>query len=290
MIKQIAIIGLGMMGGSLAMACRENQLCEKIIGYDLDLGAHKVALDKRWIDNHKNDLAEVAQDADIIIIAAPMSQYQHLFSIIDRAAKHVAIITDIGSCKLSAKVDAQKYLPNHFANFIPGHPIAGSEKSGIRAAIKNLFMDRSVILTPTEQANKEALTTVKALWENLGAKVINMSAEEHDKLLAATSHLPQILSYAFMEFINSYGDSEQLKKVTGSGFRDFTRLAGSDPSMWRDICLQNKTAILSAISQFQKILSQFEKLLKNENMAELVIFMEKAQALKNSIDLLRNLD
>ncbi len=221
-------------------------------------------------------------DADLILIAAPVAQTKSILQSIKPHLNAKTIITDAGSTKSDVLATAREVLGEQFSQFIGGHPIAGAEKSGVAAAKSDLFIGKNVVLTPTPEANRDAVLAVTDLWETCGAVVTEMSAETHDGIFAAVSHLPHLLAFALVDDIAARPNAEQLFSFAASGFRDFTRIAGSHPEMWRDISLANKTALLSEISAFEAELTQLKQLVKNEDAAGLQALFERASIARNN--------
>jgi prephenate dehydrogenase len=189
-----------------------------------------------------------------------------------------AIVTDVGSAKASVVTLAQRCLPNHIARFIPGHPIAGTENSGVEASFDGLFTDRRVILTPTEQTDVVALYKVSAMWKACGATVSEMSVEHHDSVLAATSHLPHMLAFTLVDYLAGRTDKEEIFDYAAGGFRDFTRIASSDPVMWRDICLSNSDAILGMVKEYQSALDSLSQALEASDGEHILELFQRAKA------------
>ena len=210
-------------------------------------------------------------DADVVLVAAPVGQYPAIFKSLQGSK---AIITDAGSTKRDVVA-----LGKHLSRFVPGHPIAGAEKSGAAAASADLFRDRRVVLTPTAETDGAAVSKVEALWQACGARVSRMSAEEHDAVLAAVSHLPHLLAFGLVHDVAARRNSEQLFSFAAGGFRDFTRIASSHPEMWRDICLANRDRLLDELSKFSGKMEEMKKLLERGDGAALEkLFTEARRA------------
>jgi prephenate dehydrogenase len=264
-MTRLAIIGLGLMGGSIALALKQKSFDGHIIGYDAQAASLQAAIASHSIHEATSDMGTAVQKADVIIIAAPLTAYSTVFSIICSHLQPSAILTDVGSAKTSVIHLAQQALGDAFSRFVPGHPIAGMEKSGIQAANPHLFQDKLVVLTPAVQTDKEAIKIVTQLWEKLGACVEQMDARLHDKILAATSHLPQMLAYTYLQTLRTSQEFPQLLKYTGSGFKDFTRIAASNPALWAGIALNNRDALLQELHQFRQHLDELIENLSTEN-------------------------
>ncbi|MCK5918807.1 MAG: prephenate dehydrogenase/arogenate dehydrogenase family protein [Cocleimonas sp.] len=264
MIQQLTIFGVGLIGGSLALALKKVGYCQQVVGCSRSADHLQKAVDLGVIDRYTLDPAEAVKGADMILIAVPMGAMQAVFTSISDHLEDNAVITDAGSAKGSVIAAAKAAFGKIPAQFVPGHPIAGREKSSVEAALDDLYVDHKVILTPLENTNPEAIQRVTKMWQAAGAEVENLEVEQHDKVLAATSHLPHILAFSF---VNSLAESEHSEKIfhyVAGGFKDFSRIASSDPVMWRDICLENKDAILSALNDYQQNLSNLATLIKNE--------------------------
>lgn len=265
MIQQLTIFGVGLMGGSLALALKKAGYCQQVVGCSRNADHLQRAVDLGVIDRYTLDPKEAVKGADMILVAVPMGAMQAVFSSIAGHIEDKAVITDAGSAKGSVIAAAKAAFGEVPAQFVPGHPIAGREKSSVEAALDDLYIDHKVILTPLENTNPEAIQRVTQMWQTAGAVVENLEVAEHDSVLAATSHLPHILAFTF---VNSLAESEHSEKIfhyVAGGFKDFSRIASSDPVMWRDICLENKTALLSALKSYQKKLSDLAELIKNED-------------------------
>ena len=264
MINQLTILGMGLMGGSVAKAAKQFPSPPTIVGYDPDEAACKTAKQLDFIDHYETRIPAAIANADLILIAAPVGCYQQIFTELkDQLASHV-IITDLGSTKASV-ITAAEVLGKKIAQFVPGHPIAGSEKQGVAAAVEGLFDDCVLVLTPLPQNQSKAIQMVTEFWQQLGARVKTLSPEQHDQCLAYTSHLPHVIAAAF---INSLSDPAWLA-YTGQGFRDFTRIASTNPPMWRDIALANREAILEQLTLFQEQLTAFHEAIDQEDAKQL---------------------
>ena len=266
MIKQLTIFGVGLIGGSLALALRKAGYCEKVVGCSRNAEHLQRAVDLGVIDSYTLDPKKAVQGADMILLAVPMRAIKPVLkSIVDHIDAD-AIITDAGSAKGSVIRAAKEAFGGKVsANFVAGHPIAGREKSSVEAAIDDLYIDHIVVLTPTSETNSDAVLRVKEMWQTAGATVEILDYKQHDDVLAATSHLPHILAYSLVNTLSKsqYGDA--VFDYAAGGFKSFSRIASSDPVMWRDICLENKEAILSALNDFQQDLSDLSDLIKAED-------------------------
>jgi prephenate dehydrogenase len=258
---RLAVIGVGLIGGSFALALREAGKVSHVVGVGRNRPNLDLARERRIIDSIAPDAAAAARDADVVLIAAPVAQFPSIFGAIAPALKSDATVTDGGSTKRDVVAAARTALGSRIGQFVPGHPVAGAEKSGAAAASADLFKARRVVLTPLKENNAAAVARVQSLWEACGARVTRLDVEEHDAVLAAVSHLPHLLAYALVHDIAGRGNAEQLFSYAAGGFRDFTRIASSHPEMWRDICIANRDALLGELSRYQTQLGLVEKLL-----------------------------
>lgn len=251
MINRLTIIGVGLIGGSLARAAKRAGYCAEVVGGGRDAAHLKCAVELGVIDRYETDPARAAADADMVVLAVPLGAMAHVLRAMAPQLKAGAIITDTGSAKASVVAAAQAVFGQVPARFVPGHPIAGNERSGVEASRVDLFQGRRVILTPLAQTDAAALAAVRALWRQAGAEVVEMSVDHHDEVLAATSHLPHLLAFALVDTLARMQEQAEIFRFAAGGFRDFTRIASSDPVMWRDICLANREAIATMIDRFQ---------------------------------------
>lgn len=285
-LNKVLIFGVGLIGGSLALALKKAGVATHIVGIGRNQDSLKTALSLGVIDEAQTDIAQAMHGADIVVIATPVAQTPEILAAIAPHLKADTIITDAGSTKSDIAgyvANAAKNLtPALLSQFVGGHPIAGAEKSGVSAANADLFFGKNVVLTPNEQTSKQALSKVRALWEATGANVSEMSAEAHDQIFAAVSHLPHLLAFALVDDLANRKNSQQLFDFAASGFRDFTRIAGSSPEMWRDISLANREALLSELEAYQSELKLLQKLLENKDGAGLEALFESASNARNA--------
>ena len=272
---RVCLIGLGLIGSSLARAMKRGGLAGHIVGAARSADTREKSLELGFVDSVSEDMEEAVKDADLIVICTPLGAYKAVAKAIAPSLKKGAIITDVGSCKSQVIADINIHKPNGI-HLIAGHPIAGTENSGPEAGFAELFDGRYVILTPEEGADKTALKKVKALWQAIGSLVEVMSPEHHDRVLAITSHLPHLIAYTIVgtasdlenQLHRENADAEDLVKTnevirySGSGFRDFTRIAGSDPTMWRDVFLTNREATLEMLGRFQEDLVALQRAIR----------------------------
>ena len=273
---------MGLIGGSVALALKKAGNPPHIVGVGRDPAHLQTALDLDVIDSATSDIGTAMQDADVVLIATPVAQTPFILQAIKPHLNPNTVITDAGSTKSDVLSYAQAVLGAQNTQFIGGHPIAGAEKSGVTAAFADLYIDKNVVLTPTNNTSAHAIATAKALWQTCGANVSEMTAESHDGIFAAVSHLPHLLAFALVDEIAARPNATQLFSFAASGFRDFTRIAGSHPEMWRDISLANKDALLNEITSFETELTQIKNLLENDNSDGLQALFERASSARNA--------
>lgn len=281
-IKQLTIIGLGLIGGSVARAIKPMRFCETLVAYDSNPATLKKALEAAIIDHYETNLSTATKNADLILIAAPIGQTENILKEIAAEIKKGCVITDVGSAKESVIDTAARVLGPQFSQFVPGHPIAGSEKSGLEASQLDLFENKLAVLTPTPATHANALKMVKLFWLQMGARVKIMDSREHDAIFALTSHLPQLLAYNFMHQITTQKEYPGIFEFAGSGFKDFTRLAGSHPELWKDICINNRVAILARMEQFQQQLNLLKNAIDRKDVKLLMDIFNTANAAREA--------
>ena len=267
--ERVAVIGVGLIGGSFSLALKERKLCGHVAGAGRGAANLKLAMERGAIDSIASDAATAVQEADLVLIATPVAQIEEIFPSIESKIKPNAIISDAGSTKRDVIAAARRGLGGKIAQFVPAHPVAGAEKSGAAAASAELFRGRRLVLCPLEENRQEQVDALAALWSALGARVSRMSAEEHDRVLAAVSHLPHLLAYALVSDIGARADAAQLFGYAAGGFRDFTRIASSHPEMWRDICVANSDQLLKEVDRFSDALGKIRKLVETRNSKSL---------------------
>ena len=254
---KMTIIGVGLLGASLAKACKERDLVEEVAGYGRNRENLEKARALKIIDHCPADLAEAVKDADLIVLCTPVTTIIPLIQNMIARIRPGALITDVGSVKEPIVKEAEKLVPKGVF-FVGSHPIAGGENSGLEASTANLYQGEKCIVTPTDKTNNSALEKISALWQAVGMQIINLSAEEHDFVFGAVSHLPHIVVYALMNTLGSLRtqDNREVTAFSGAGLKDITRIASSDPVMWRDICLSNRNHSLDLIDRFQNKLDE----------------------------------
>ena len=255
LFDSIAIIGLGLIGGSLARAVKRAGLCKTVTGYGRREAALQQAVTDGVIDDYSLDVREAVAGADLVVLATPLSTTETLMSEMSGALKPGCIITDVGSAKGVVVAAARQALADRLAYFIPAHPIAGTEKSGVEASFAELFENHIVIITPLTETDRAARDTVAAMWRGVGATVVDLDVDHHDEVLAATSHLPHVLVYTLIDCLARMQDKDEIFTYAAGGFADFTRVASSSPEMWRDICIANNTSLLAVLDSFEQHLN-----------------------------------
>jgi cyclohexadieny/prephenate dehydrogenase len=269
----LVILGLGLIGGSLARALRRSGFSQRFIGYGHREASLRRGVELGVIDEFTLDLVEAIERADILVICTPtLTAATMLQQILPRLAGRVGgpVITDVASVKgnlRDAAIAAAGTMP---PQFVLAHPIAGSERSGVEASNADLFINHRVILTPVQGNDPKAIELVRAMWQSTGAEVVDMTVEQHDAVLAATSHLPHALAYTLVDALASSDASDDIFRCAAGGFRDFTRIASSDPVMWRDIAIANKVALLNAIDLFSEHLQRLRSAVHSERADELL--------------------
>jgi prephenate dehydrogenase len=249
-IERLCVIGVGLIGGSLARALRDAGYVHDIVGAGRNPAHLQRAVELGVIDRFDTDLANAVHGADMVFVAVPLGAMGTVFQAIGGALADGAVVTDGGSAKASVVTDVSEAVGGVPPWFVPGHPIAGTEQSGVDASFSELYRDRRVILTPLAETDVTAVSRVRSMWEAAGATVTEMDVTHHDEVLAATSHLPHVLAYTLVESLARMSEQREIFEYAAGGFRDFTRIASSDPVMWRDICLANGAAVLKMLERF----------------------------------------
>ncbi len=283
MIERLAIIGVGMIGASLALALKQARAVNHVVGCGRNQLNLQKGMDLGVIDSYTASIAEAASSADVVVIATPLGAMKQVFDqIVDIVAEHT-VITDTGSAKESVIKVAQTVLGDKISQFVPGHPIAGAEKSGVEAGLADLYQNRRVIITPLESTDPEAVAKIESMWQACGASIEYLGVEHHDKVLAATSHLPHMLAYGLVNYLSSLNDHDEIFKYAAGGFRDFTRIASSDPVMWRDVCISNGEALLTLIEGYKNELDQVSVAIHDGDQDRLLELFGKAKSERDSL-------
>lgn len=277
-INRILVIGLGLIGGSLAKALKRKQFATLIAGFDMSPDEVRQGLELDVIDEGFNELAACVPIADLIVLAVPVKATHQVLEQIKPLLSSHTIITDVGSTKANVVAAARDVFGTIPSGFIPGHPIAGSEKSGVIASDDQLFVKHKIILTPLPESDPSAVQQVARMWQATGAEVLQMAVERHDEVLAATSHLPHILAFSLVDTLAREQDSTEIFRYAAGGFRDFTRIAASDPTMWHDICIANKQQLLNQIDNFTAGLAELRTAIEHTDSQAMTGVFTRAKA------------
>ncbi len=277
LIQRLAIIGVGLIGGSLARALRAAGEVGEVVGCGRGKENLQKAVELGVIDSYTHDIAEAVSGADMIFLAVPLGAMRDAFAAMQGRIMHGAVITDGGSAKGSVVEDCRTVFGEELPAFVPGHPIAGTENSGVEASFAELYQNRRVILTPTESTSSEALQRVSAMWEICGSDVTIMSIQHHDEVLAATSHLPHMLAFALVDSLARMKENDDIFRYAAGGFRDFTRIASSSPVMWRDICIANRHALSAIMKSYSQNMADLADTISRGDGERLLQIFERAK-------------
>ena len=264
-INKLCVIGVGLIGGSLARALKKSGAVGEVVGSGRDAAHLEKAKALGVIDSFETDIAIAVKGCDMVVVAVPLGAMQSVFEKIAPVINDEMIITDVGSAKESVVKAAQAAFKTIPATFVPGHPIAGTEKSGVEASFPELYENRRIIITPLETSSDDAISKVRAMWQACGADVVETTIEHHDEVLAATSHLPHMLAFSLVDTLAKMDAKNEIFDFAAGGFRDFTRIASSDPDMWRDICLANGDALVGMIKKFSDDLQLLSKAIESND-------------------------
>ena len=284
MFKKVSIIGFGLIGSSIAREIRKYKLSKIISACDISKSAQKEVKSLRLANEITSDVKTSVKNADLVFICSPLSTYKQIFLAINKSANKDAIITDVGSSKLNVVQLAEKILSKNLC-FVPGHPIAGTEESGPKSGFLKLFKNRWFIITPSKLTKKIQKIKIEKIWKKFGSKVTSMSAQSHDNIMAITSHIPHLIAYNIVGTASRLEEKikSEVIKFSASGFRDFTRIASSDPTMWRDIVISNKKQILFMLKKFNKDLKNLEMAIRNENKNKLFTIFKNTRNIRKKI-------
>ncbi len=284
MFKKICIIGCGLIGSSLARAIKKYNLSEKIVSSNRSDIVNKKVLELKIVDDSSSDTQKMVNDSDLIIIATPLSSYENVILKIKNSLKNGMILTDVGSVKGSVIGLVEKAIPKD-VSWISSHPIAGTEESGPEAGFSELFKNRWCILTPSKKAKEKDINTLKSFWKKIGSKVDIMDAKQHDYILSITSHIPHLVAYNIVNTSINIQEEKQsaIIKYSAGGLRDFTRIAASNPIMWRDIFIQNKTNTSKEIEKFIANLEDLKNAIENEDGKKLEEIFTKTKKIRKEI-------
>jgi prephenate dehydrogenase len=276
-IQRLAIIGVGLIGGSLALALKRARAVGEVVG----CGRNAMELEKGVklgvIDRYTTDAATAVHAADMIVVATPVGSMRSIFDAIRDHLAPDAVVSDAGSTKMGIIADARSALGAAYSRFVPAHPIAGTEKSGVSAAFADLYRNHRVILTPGAETDRVATARVRAMWQVAGAQVEDMTASEHDAILAFTSHLPHMVAYALVDCLARAEPTAELLRFAAGGFRDITRVASSHPVMWRDIALANRDELLKALRCYQQSIGSIAEAIERGDAEALLALFERAR-------------
>ncbi len=284
MFKKICIIGCGLIGSSIARAAKKNKLAKKIVSSNRTEEINKKVIQLKIIDESSSDSGKMVGNADLVIIAAPLSSYESIILKIKGHLKNGSILTDVGSVKGVILNLIEKHVPEN-VSWIPSHPIAGTEESGPEAGFSELFNNRWCILTPSKKAKKRDINLLQNFWEKIGSKVDIMEANKHDHILSITSHIPHLVAYNMVTTSLNIQDEKksEIVKYSASGLRDFTRIAASNPIMWRDIFIQNKKNTSEMVNKFINNLEELKKAIENEDKKKLEQIFLKTKKIRKDI-------
>ena len=284
MFKKICIIGCGLIGSSLARAIKKNNLAEKIVSSNRSDAVNKKVIELKIVDDSSSDTKKMADGSDLVVIATPLSSYEDVISKIKNSLKDGVILTDVGSVKENIINLIEKNIPESIS-WIPSHPIAGTEESGPEAGFSELFQNRWCILTPSKKAKEKDINLLQTFWEKVGSKVDIMEAKQHDYILSITSHMPHLIAYNIVNTSLNIQDEKEssIVKYSAGGLRDFTRIAASNPIMWRDVFIQNKKNTSKMVDKFIRNLEDLKKAIENEDGKKLEQIFTKTKKIRKDI-------
>ena len=284
MFKKVCIIGCGLIGSSLARAIKKNNLAEKIVSSNRSDATNKKVIELKIVDDSSSDPKKMVDGSDLVVIATPLSSYADVISKIKDSLKNGVILTDVGSVKENILNLVEKNIPENIS-WIPSHPIAGTEESGPEAGFSSLFQNRWCILTPSKKAKEKDINLLQTFWEKVGSKVDIMDAKQHDYILSITSHIPHLIAYNIVNTSLNIQDEKEstIVKYSAGGLRDFTRIAASNPIMWRDVFIQNKKNTSKMIDKFIENLEDLKKAIENEDGKKLEQIFTKTKKIRKDI-------
>tara|TARA_B100000686_G_scaffold51140_1_gene54961 strand:+ start:1114 stop:2013 length:900 start_codon:yes stop_codon:yes gene_type:complete len=284
MFEQVSIIGCGLIGSSVFRALKKTNLAKKIITFDSDKFVNEIIKKENLSDRIFSSPGEAVNNSDLVLISTPLSSFESAINSIKANLKSGSILTDTNSVKKGADLIVKKMNLKNIS-WIPSHPVAGTEKSGPKAGLSDLFRDRWTILTPDSKTKDSDIKKVSLFWESMGSKVKIMSAGDHDKILSLTSHLPHVIAYNIVK--TAMGNDEKMKedviRYSAGGLRDFTRIAASNPTMWKDIFIDNSDLIIDGIDRFSKNLDEFKKAITEKDSKKLLEIFEKSGEFRKAI-------
>jgi prephenate dehydrogenase len=283
LIPRLCVIGVGLIGGSLARALREAGQVGEAIGCGRNEDNLRTAIRLGVVDRYYTDPADAVAGANVVVVAVPLGAMEPVLRAIVPHLAPGCVVTDVGSAKGCVVADIERVYGYISPNFVPGHPIAGTEKSGVEASFATLFHGRRVILTPLAETTAVAHHLIKRMWETTGAEVVDMGVRHHDAVLAATSHLPHVLAYTLVDTLARLDDRAEIFRYAAGGFRDFTRIASSDPRMWNDICVANREQLLEMIASFSADLARLADAIRNDDRAAILATFERAKTARDNL-------
>ena len=279
---RLVVIGVGLIGGSVAAALRKAGKVRRIVGVGRGRANIDRALELRVIDEAAEDISTAVRGADIVLLAVPVQQNERVLAKLAGSVAAQALVTDAGSTKMDYVAAVRRLLPAHLPRVVPAHPIAGAELTGVEAASPELFTGRNVVLTPLPENDAAAVDRIESMWKACGARVSRMSPMHHDRVFSAVSHLPHMLAYTLVHMIATRSDAQELFSFAAGGFRDFTRIASSSPEMWRDIASANREALLADIASYQQQLARLAELIRDADTEQLGRIFETARNARNA--------
>ena len=279
--QRLALIGCGLMGGSFALAARQAGLVQTIVGFSASEKTRQRARELRVIDQACTSVAEAVRGADLVLLAVPVGAMREGFAAMAPALSDQALLMDVGSTKCDVIAAAQAHLGDKLSCFVPAHPIAGKEVAGIDHADAQLYQDRRTILTPLSSNSMRHTKLAHDIWSALGSHVSTMTAADHDQTFAAVSHLPHLLAFAAVHALTTHPQGADYLDMAGPGFRDFSRIAASDPAVWRDILSANRTEVLAQLAHFQSSLAQFEAAMQQGDTTGLQQLIQQASDVRS---------
>lgn len=279
MFNRLCILGVGLIGGSIASAARNVGLCQEIIGVDSDRRNLQVALERGIVDVGVENVQQLDGLVDLVVLSTPVGSFGDCFEQLKPNWSRSTVYTDTGSTKENVIEAVGSIFGDMPPNFVPGHPITGGERSGAIAASANLFQNKRVILTPVAETDEQATERIEKFWRKIGGKVSKMEPHYHDNIFAATSHLPHVIAFSLVDMLGRKDEKDEILKYAAGGFRDFTRLASSDPKMWLDICMANREKIMPLVEDFRQELILINEMLEKKESEKL---FETFQSAKNA--------
>ncbi len=284
MFKQITVIGCGLIGSSILRRLKKIKTIKKLVSYDKNKNVTDIIKKENISDIVAPSLIDAVKNSDFILIATPLSSFENIIEVIKDHLEPGSILTD--TCSVKTGVDnVVRKLDINKSVWIPGHPVAGTENSGPNAGFSDLFQDRWTILSPSKKVKNSDVKKITLFWESMGSKVKIMSVEDHDKIISLTSHLPHVIAYNIVKTVMNSDEKnkQEIVRYSAGGLRDFTRIAASDPKMWKDIFIENSSLIIDAIDRFSENLKEFKNAIEEKNSDKLLQIFEKSKEFRKSI-------